>query len=273
MECHYINLEKDVVKNDELRNLFKKNAPDNWVLKRFNAIDKKYVEDNNIQGLISNGAKGCYLSHLLLMSENINSRNPLLILEDDVIFSKNTFLIIEKLINSINDNIEWDLIHTDICVPTPGAMMDFYLQKKSMNKGQISLIDLSDKIYASTAAYIINHKSIAKIHRLLSEQYTLDIPIDIYLRKLTHNGLIKSFVSLPFITTLAKTSSESNIQLNEHAYTELIWHTYRKFIWLEADQDSVQSSIQKIMKSPIDKDARNLIALISGFFRKDYRNK
>lgn len=273
MECHYINLEKDVIKNDELRNLFKKNAPDNWVLKRFNAIDKKYVEENNIQGQISNGAKGCYLSHVLLMSDNVNSKNPLLILEDDVIFSKNTFLIIDKLINSINESIEWDLIHTDICVPTPGAMIDFYLQKKSMTRGQVSLIDLSDKIYASTAAYIINHKSIGKIHKLLSEQTSLDVPIDIYLRMLTHSGLIKSFVSLPFITSLAKTSSESNIQVNEHAYTELLWHTYRKFTWLEADHDSIKPSIQKIMKSPIDEDESNLVALISGFFRKDYKNK
>ena len=273
MHCHYINLASEARKKSELESLFARCSPSHWTLNRFEAVNKNYVNEHDISGAISDGAKGCYLSHQSLIAQNLDSKSPILIIEDDVVFSEQTFTLIDKIIESIDPNVEWDIIHTDICVPTPGAMIDFFLHKRNTKDGRLSLIDLRDKTYASTAGYIVNHKSLSKVHVLLSEPRQLNMPIDIYYRSLTHSGLLKSYVAFPFITSLSSRSTETNIQADEHAYTELIWHTYRKFMWLKPDNELVSNCIQQIKKSPIDKDAIKLLDIVSGFFRTAYRSK
>lgn len=273
MNCFYINLEKDKEKRKNIEALFGQYAPKGWQLIRFNAIDKEYVEKNNILGTISSGAKGCYLSHLALISKNIDTDKPLFVIEDDVIFSKSTFIAIEKIISSVDTNLNWDIIHTDICVPSPGAMIDFYIHKKKMNSDQLTLVDLSDKTYASTTGYIVNPKSLKKLEKLLAEPIHFNLPIDIYLRTLTHSRLLRSFVVFPFITSLSNKSTNSNIQIDEHAYTELIWHTFRKMIWIEPNAREISECIDKIKKSELQSDASILLDIVSGFFREKYIEK
>ena len=273
MDCFYINLAKDTTKRQDLELLFKTYNPDNWVLHRFEAIDKSYVNKYSIKGSISDGAKGCFLSHKNLIRNNINRTQPLIIFEDDVVFSLETFSFIESIIQQLNTNKEWDIIHTDICVPTAGAMIDFYLAKNNIPPNQLSLINLEDKVYASTAGYIINSKSLQKVYNLLNNLESLDIPIDLYYRSLTHSGALKSYVTLPFITSLSSKSTQSNIQHDAHAYTELVWHTYRKFIWLRSDKNLVDRDIEKIEQSKIPTDAENLLRIVSGFFRSEYHKK
>jgi GR25 family glycosyltransferase involved in LPS biosynthesis len=271
MDCFYINLAAETTKRQELESLFKHCNPKNWLLHRFEAIDKAYVQKNSIRGNISDGAKGCFLSHKSLINKYINRTHPLFIVEDDIVFCAKTFEFIENIIQQLNDNHEWDIIHTDICIPTAGAMIDFYLAKKEVD--QLNLIDLQDKIYASTAGYIINSKSLQKIYNLLDDVQSLDLPIDLYYRSLTHAGVLKSYVTLPFITSLSSKSTQTTIQHDNHAYTELVWHTYRKFIWLNSDKDLVDREIERIEQSGITKEAENLLRIVSGIFRADYQQK
>jgi GR25 family glycosyltransferase involved in LPS biosynthesis len=273
MDCFYINLAADTAKRRELESLFEACAPKNWSLHRFEAVDKNDVRRNSIKGSINDGAKGCFLSHKNLIQNNINNTQPLLIIEDDIVFSPKTFVLIENIIQQLDINQQWDIIHTDICIPTAGAMIDFYLSKKNISANQLSLINLQDKVYASTAGYIINSKSLRKVYNLLDNLQSLDQPIDLYYRSLTHSGALNSYATLPFITSLSSRSTQTNIQQDAHAYTELVWHTYRKFIWLDSDRDLVNREIERIEKSEIPKDAEDLLRIVSGVFRRNYQTK
>lgn len=272
MDCFYINLASETIKRSELESLYRTCKPANWSLHRFEAIDKNYIQKESIKGIINDGAKGCFLSHKSIIKENLNNEHPLLILEDDAIFSSDTFLFIDNIIEKL-DTVEWDIIHTDICIPTAGAMIDLYLAKKSISINQLNLVNLEDKVYASTAGYIVNSKSLRKVYNLLDKLESLDLPIDLYYRSLTHNGMLKSYVTLPFITSLSSKSTQSSIQESTHAYTELVWHTYRKFMWLKSDISSIEKDINLIEQSKIPKDAENLLRILSGIFRENYQTK
>mgnify|MGYP002135134769 CR=1 FL=1 len=208
-----------------------------------------------------------------LIKKNINSPQPLLIIEDDIVFNSQTFVLIENIIQQLDSNQQWDIIHTDICIPTAGAMIDFYLSKQKIPVNQLNLISLQDKFYASTAGYIINSKSLQKVYNLLNNLESLDQPIDLYYRSLTHSGVLNSFATLPFITSLSSRSTQTNIQQDAHSYTELVWHTYRKFMWLDSDKDLVNREIQRIEKSKIPQEAEDLLKIVSGVFRENYQPK
>ena len=273
MDCHYINLASDTAKRKELETLFEACTPKGWTLQRFEAIDKQFVLSHDISGQISDGAKGCFLSHQHLLGQHLETQQPLFIVEDDVVFTARTFELIDQIVDKMDPQAEWDIIHTDICVPSPGAMIDFYLAKKSTAADQLSLVNLKDKFYASTAAYIVNPKSVRKIFNLLSHSGPLDQPIDLFYRFLTHSGILQSYVTVPFITSLSNRSTQTNIQKSDDAYTELIWHTYRKFSWINPSENAVKQGIEGIEQHALDPEANQLLKIISGFFRTAYKEK
>ena len=86
MDCYYINL--DVAEDRKLRleeNFAARKRP-GWTLTRFPAVDKTYVERNDVPGTSNPGQKGCYLSHQFLMSERLADDKSYFILEDDAAF-------------------------------------------------------------------------------------------------------------------------------------------------------------------------------------------
>ena len=273
MDCYYINLANDKQKRVELERKFEAAKPKGWNLKRFEAIDKAHNRVREIQGNINDGAKGCFLSHQTLIGECLDSTDPLFITEDDAHFTQSSLAILNEVLKQINGREDWDLLFTDICVPNPAMMLDLYMLKKSLPNQQIQLLDLKDKPFASTVSYIVNPKSLKKIFGLLTQSKELNTPIDLYYRLLTHSGHIKSFVTFPFLTTLSNRSMETNIQSREFEYTETLWHTFRKFIWIDADLVAVKHNAKEITQSEISEESLILLDIMSGFFREKYAEK
>ena len=67
-----------------------------------------------------------------------------------------------------------------------------------------SVLTLKDRVFACTSSYIVNKNSIAKIASILEEpvQGGISVPIDLFFRKKTHDGQIKSGCLFPFVTTV-----------------------------------------------------------------------
>lgn len=61
MNCYYINLASETEKRIQLEKNFSEHNTLNWPLQRFEAVDKDFVQENSIKGLLSDGAKGCFL--------------------------------------------------------------------------------------------------------------------------------------------------------------------------------------------------------------------
>lgn len=261
MRCIYINLDRDIVRRDNIEQSFASaNAP-NWTLERFSAVDIKYVTDHAIPGRIAPAEKGCFLSHKHIMMQNTHQTDSLFITEDDAVFSPNTHRIIEDLLKKIDGAAEWDLLFTDIGIPVIGVMADMLRMTQDVfKKGTIELVNLSQlSAFFGSTAYVLNYKSIPKILKLMGDD-PLDLPYDLFLRSLIHKGVINAYVTVPFITTVSDDGLSSSIQASEHAKTDLVWNLFRKMVWLDGGAFDPTEMLNKMLNE-IDPRSRQYGAL------------
>lgn len=272
MDCYYINLASETEKRAQLEKNFSEHNTLNWTLQRFEAIDRAYVRKNQISGNLSDAEKGCFLSHLQVLKQNLASDHHIFIMEDDIVFSSKTAALINRVTNA--DQLDWDIIYTDICVPDIGFMMHLHKLKNECRKNdQLQIIDLKNHNFASAAAYIINKNSIKKVSALLDSLPELDIPIDIAYRNLVHSGQLKGFVAFPFLTSLSSLSENSQVQPKLHAYTEIVWHSFRKMIWIDGSAKSIKKNLEILEKGNLDEEAKALALIFSGFLASDFVSK
>jgi GR25 family glycosyltransferase involved in LPS biosynthesis len=252
MKCFYINLDSDVLRRWSIESSFKSFAGANWTLERFPAVDSRYVKRKKIPGELRESAKGCFLSHAKLLEKNLNIRENFLILEDDVILAENTSRLIDN-IGLANRAFEWDIIFTEVGVPTIAAMSELiFLRQNLMKKQEIKLLNLSKMHFFGATSYVVNESSVAKILSLIMKS-PLDFPFDLVLRNSIHCGDIKAFVTFPFLTSTSNLANYSNIQLDHDARTDLIWYTFKKMVWIEGDDFDFRPSIDAIAKGLDDR--------------------
>jgi GR25 family glycosyltransferase involved in LPS biosynthesis len=272
MDCYYINLACETEKRLLLEKNFEQHNTLNWSLQRFEALDKIFVVDNKVQGQLSEGAKGCFLSHRELINQKVDSASHLFIVEDDIVFCSKTQNILQKIIET--PDFEWDLLYTDICVPNVSAMIDlFHLKQECLKTDQLRILDLAEMNFASTAAYIVNKKSTRKVATILNAMQHLDTPIDLTYRALVHSGQLKAYVAFPFLTSLSSRSEDSNIQIEAHAYTEAVWHGFRKLIWMDGNVEDIQNNLRQIEAGTFSAEAKALSMLLGGTLSKNYSVK
>ncbi len=272
MDCYYINLASETEKRVQLEKNFSEHNTLNWSLQRFEAVDKDFVQKNNVQGLLSDGAKGCFLSHRQVINQNIDSDAHLFIFEDDIVFCKKTQTMLQKI--TATPDFDWDLLYTDICVPNASGMLDlFKLKQECLKNDQLRILDLAEMNFASTAAYIVNKKSTRKVATMLNAMQQLDTPIDLTYRALVHSGQLKAYVVFPFLTSLSSRSEDSNIQSEAHAYTEAVWHGFRKLIWMDGHVQDIQNNIRQIEAGTFSEDAKALRTLLGGTLSENYSVK
>ena len=171
---------------------------------------------------VSPGNIGCFSSHYLLLKSQVNSPTHLHVVEDDVVFSPH----IAKFIDSLaTDGVleAWDMLYTDIFVPIDfNTLKDLSLRFRRCTTldedGTISKVEnfavlpLKDRIFASTASYIVNKNSVGKLANLLEEAVKSEIPrpIDLFYRKHTYEGRITAACLFPFITSIDQGLSQAS---------------------------------------------------------------
>jgi GR25 family glycosyltransferase involved in LPS biosynthesis len=272
MKCFYLNLDAALQRKASIEVNFKKNKKENWSLTRVSAIDVNFINSHKINGSLKPTEKACFLSHKKIIQENLEEQELLFILEDDAIFGKDTCEIIEKIIG-MDQNIDWDILFTDVCVPHLGTMADLLkLRQQLVATNQVRLLDLKLLPFAGSTAYILNSKSKNKIYNLLNLDGDLAIPYDLYLRKLIYESKIKGFVVFPFITSLSESSEESSVQSIGTKMTDLVWNLYRKMIWRERNLDQYKPVLEKIEQGLSD-EARAFGTLWAAMADKTFKVK
>jgi glycosyl transferase family 25 len=157
------------------------------------AVDGSTLDIDKLKkdGIISNnntltkGEIGCYLSHVHLLKKALNSKKPVLILEDDAKIEVDTLNKIKKVIE--NPPKDWDLIFLGYN----------YYEEYSTFK-QINYLH-------GTHAYLINTKNLtkAKIDSLLPIEKPYDVILPIK---------FKTYISQPKIIQLGEFGGISNTQ-------------------------------------------------------------
>ena len=268
MKCLYINLDSASARRAAVERSFAAHVAPGWDLLRVQAVDVDSVRRRSIGGAISDTAKACYLSHKHAIDCIANISKTSMIIEDDTVFGRRSMGAIAASVALANKSFEWDLLYTDAIIPNIREMSELSrLRPALMDGGNVTLIDLKDMQFGSTSAYVVNAKSAQRLKSLFSVE-RIDTPIDLFLRKLIHEGHLKAFLTFPFLTTVSEHADDSFIQLN--ARTDLIWNTFRRMAWIEGDAFDPTPVIEKF---PISERSKAYCALWGAMIDPSYVNK
>ncbi len=258
MECIYINLDSALARRNNLEHNFNAHKKAGWNLSRFSAINTDNVKENNIVGKIRPAEKACFLSHTSLITKHLNDKYPILVLEDDAIFGDQTCEVIDKFVSD-SSNVDWDIIFTDLCVPNLLTMINLMnVRQELASKKQISLIHLNKEkniVYAGATAYLVNPKSGKKILDLFESENSLDLPYDLYLRRLVDENKINAYVIFPFATSLSVDADLSLLHGDNRAATDITHNAFRRLIWLDRDLPSVLPTLNKLNQDYCDDES------------------
>jgi len=234
MDCFYINLDAETHRRAAVQENFNRFRTQNWDLTRFPAATADDVVKEGVGGRIRPAEKACLLSHRRIIAEIARRGDDALVAEDDVLFGPSTFVGLDALLRDPASN-DWDVIFTDVGVPDIPTQYHLVRLKQEFQKtGQSRVIDLRFlPSFFGTTAYVVKAGAAEKMLSCFAENETLDLPYDIFMRRLVHDAKIKAGVVFPFLTSVADNSLASNIQPSTHEVADVAWLLFRRMIWTD----------------------------------------
>lgn len=256
MECFYINLDSASQRRQTLEDNFNAVKGPRWNLARYPAKDAAFVEAQRIPGRLSSTEKACFASHRDLILQSMQAEGHVMILEDDACFGRMTCEAIDQHIAFNPQLAGWDVVYTDVGIPNVGDMVEMLRMRQQLPPDALNFFDLRAVAFAGATAYIVHKDSKKKLYDLLSQASSLDVPYDLYLRKLVVESRITALAAFPFITTLSELSGASQIQLGAHEVTEAALGLFRKMIWRERDLDAQRAELAELARNFCDDESR-----------------
>lgn len=245
MDCFYINLDSAVQRKIQLENNFAAVRKPDWNLVRFPAIDTVYVQNQNIGGKAKPAEKGCFLSHRILIGQNLADDKTFFILEDDAVLGARSCALIDKVLGR-NKTLDWDILFTDVCITELVTMQELlkYRRDLAAKKVEVAFLDLSKIIFGGSTAYLVNGKSKRKVFDALEAAKEIDLPYDLYLRQLAYRSNLKVFSLFPFVTSLSEFSDASQIRAGNEVSVDMVWNLFRKMVWIERDLEECKAALE-----------------------------
>lgn len=150
-----------------------------------NDVDRKSLIDSKIlynKTKIANGELGCYLSHMNILHQNINSSN-FIVMEDDVIITPNFWNNFNKYMTQLPN--DWDIL---------------YLGASNMHCTKITkniMKPTVDKITtANTGTYAMLYRT-TSIKKILNHLLPIKIAIDLQFKSIRQNHNLKAYYCYP----------------------------------------------------------------------------
>ncbi len=205
----YVNLDRNPERRARIEQELARHGLSGYA--RFRASDGNELKFPN--PVLKEGEMGCFTSHYRLMMENKDTLQPIHVIEDDIIMSSQVEPLLDQVIET-GELDKYDIICTDVAVPLQNtlciAYKTFYdANVKRDDSGNItsvtySLIDLKELAFGSTCSYLVNPKSIGKLAHLFEDELKRGprVPVDIFIRKLCQEGVLKVISVFPFITSI-----------------------------------------------------------------------
>lgn len=206
----YINLDRSTARRAEIEAQF--------VLYGLQDKYRRFIAaDGNTLGFpnphLSDGELGCFLSHYLLLKENLGTTQALHVIEDDVVFSSFAGDAIASLVDG-RSLAHYDIVYTDVHVPISNVVYKKYkdLFEQSVQRNDtgavtqlgLNVVDLKNVGFASTASMIISPNAVSKLHDLYHAELVkgADRPIDLFIRQKTEEGVLNVATIFPFVTSV-----------------------------------------------------------------------
>ena len=206
----YINLDRNPERRQGIEEELARNGL-GGLYTRFPASNGNELKFPNPR--LKEGEIGCFTSHYRLLMANKDNPLPLHVIEDDIVLSPQVGPLLDKVVEG-GELAKYDIVYTDVAVPVSNtlcmAYKAFYDANVKRDKtGKIesvtySIIDMREMVFASTCSFLVNPQSIGKLAALYEDELKRGarVPIDIFIRKMCQDGVLKVVCIFPFITSI-----------------------------------------------------------------------
>jgi hypothetical protein len=253
----FINLDGSKERRAAVEASFARAPHEGWTLERFPAV----APGPRTTGAMPLGAQGCFLSHLDVLAASLDDEAPVFIVEDDVVFSKETFGLVGQLLSARH---EWDLLFTDAIVLELTLLARMARQRRElMAEGRRVLFNAAAEPCAGSTAYVVRGPAKRRLYEALQES-DLSRPYDLYLRGLMHQGRFRAGLVFPFVTSVAPAGDRSQI---DAADDRDVWRAtlnlFRRLMFVERDLDQCRRDAEALLANA-DEEGRVLGAVVAG---------
>jgi GR25 family glycosyltransferase involved in LPS biosynthesis len=262
MECVYLNMDHQVARRKLLEDNFAACKLPDWHLTRIPAVGIDEVARQGIPGRLREIEKAVILSHCKALAHVMLDPGHTLILEDDALLGPLSCERIQSAAGVFPEEA-WDLILTDVSIVEAHAMVRLFSVHRELAKsGEEMLIPLRDFFFSGTSSFLVNRRFKSRMLQLLRSQPSMDLPIDLFLRELIAKGEVRAFFTFPFVTSLSGFGDDSQTQLKDTEVTDMVWNTFRRFMWLHRDIDSAIAPVEQLGADFVDAETQAFIKLV-----------
>lgn len=275
MLARYINLRHAVERRESLEAEVKRLGAGTWTLERFEAVTTQDPLCRATAGRLRDGEKACFLSHRNLLTQALQEgqQHPFMVWEDDVLPGPLAHSLVRRFLEQAASQ-NWDLVYTDVIVPDLASMLVLLQRSRLLrSQGATELLDLAKMNFAGSSAYVVNPTALEKVVTLLHQPVSLDEPLDLYLRRLIHQGALRAWVLFPFVTTLSDGSLNSNVQLDNTSGTDLAWTLFRRLIWANRDIEDLYPLCNQLASQHPDPESSILGVITAALLSPQFRPK
>jgi GR25 family glycosyltransferase involved in LPS biosynthesis len=228
--------------------------------RRFAAIDGARIERGSST---SRPAEiGCFHSHAEVVRQNLGSAAHVHVLEDDALLCARTEEVLLTLIRAGAVDA-YDIVFADVYL---ALEIDQFRAIKTLYDDLVrehgpvdaadfagfTIVDLKNLRFAALASYLVNRASLAKLHELYAAELArgVHLPVDLFIRNLTHAGTIRAGCVFPFITsihledTLATTIADRYDQSAAVAAINALRHAF----FIACDWEKCRAVVEQICR-------------------------
>jgi GR25 family glycosyltransferase involved in LPS biosynthesis len=245
---------------------------------RFPGVDGNRLDFPHRRGLQA-AEIGCFTSHYLVYAANLDSPVHLHVVEDDTIFSARwTRCAIEALVSGRQFD-DYDVIFTDRVVQLHSleplkARYDKLAPKSEGGKHVIfDVDDVKNTGFATASSYVVNKRAIRKLHDLCHDELSAGAraPIDLFLRKMADDGMLKIGCIFPFVTSIKLDRVARSTIPDRYAnmLTPLAFAIARQMFFVDCDFEECWKYTRRLLQTRQFDDRSRLIAEILEFCRSD----
>jgi GR25 family glycosyltransferase involved in LPS biosynthesis len=215
--------------------------------RRFEGVDGQAVAAHYSTRL-DPGSLGLWLTDLNLLNANRSTDVHLHIIEDDTVFARDAAQLFDWMLQTADIEMPtWDMIFTDVHLWPELATFKNFCEKVENREGKnYTLFDLERISFACTSSFFVNRRSVGKLADLLGDNWKIGGPIDLFLRRLVKQRLLKAYVTLPFMTSLSSDYGKSDIR-GAVDRSRRVWSIYRRAFFVEANLDSLREEMRALI--------------------------
>ena len=239
----YINLDRSLARRRNMeRQLARLGLAEAYL--RLPAVDGQKLKP---VGKLNAGIVGCFRSHLAALELARGARASVHIVEDDVIFSKDTAPFIRHALAE-GTFVDYDLVFLDMWIDPVVELVERFIAAAGalssappLDYSRFSLVDLKGIRIGAAASYVLSPSKLEKVIGLLTDELARGptVPVDHFYHLMTERGALRTAVVVPFLTSIDLAEGAVSQTQTLPAHDHRLFLLLRSAFYVERDMPGV----------------------------------